>query len=396
MGRPKVACLATVDMSIRFLLLRQLQYLQAAGYDVIAVCKDGPYVNQIIESGIPVKTFSMSRRVTSVEDVVALRKLTHMLRDQRFDIVHTHTPKAGLLGRIAGKLAGVPHIVHTDFGLYFLNMDPVRRRLFIWLERLAGRCCDVMLFEDNQALTYAIHEKLCRRDQAHWIGGGINLKEFNRGRFSEADIQAKRLELGLPLRSVVVGIVARLVREKGYCEFFNAAQMILKVKPDTRFLVVGPDDPEKHDAITPAWVQERYGLSKEIVFAGVQYEMPITYAAMDVFTLPTHRDSWPRSPMEAAAMGLPAVVSNLPGVAPMVEQGKTGYAVPVGDSARLASAVLEIIGNRDSAREMGDNARHFAETRYDEQKVFQRVEDIYGSILGGTESISLPSGPNIV
>jgi len=100
--------------------------------------------------------------------------------------------------------------------------------------------------------------------------------------------------------------------------------------------------------------------------------------------------------MEAAAMGLPAVVSNLPGVAPMVEQGKTGYAVPVGDSARLASAVLEIIGNRDSAREMGDNARHFAETRYDEQKVFQRVEDIYGSILGGTESISLPSGPNIV
>lgn len=381
MRRPKIACLATVDMSIRFLLLRQLLYLQSAGYDIVAICGDGPYVSQIIEHGIPVITVPISRRITLIQDVDALHKLTRIFRRERFDLVHTHTPKAGLLGRIAGRLAGVPHVIHTDLGLYFQNMNPAARRMFIWLERLAGRFCDVMLFEDDKAMAFAIQERLCTLDQAKWIGGGINLSEFNRRRFSESEIQAKKLEIGFPLDSIVIGIVARLVREKGYCEFFEAARMILNKRPDARFLVVGSIDYEKPDAITPEWVQQRYELTKEAVFAGVQFEMPITYAVMDVFVLPTHRDSWPRSPMEAAAMELPVVVSDLPGVAPLVEQSVTGYIARVGDSAMLASLVLEIVASTDSARKMGKAGRQLAEARFDEQKVFQRVEGIYRARL---------------
>jgi len=234
-------------------------------------------------------------------------------------------------------------------------------------------------------MALAIQERLCRPDQARWIGGGIDLSEFNRRRFSEAEIQAKKLELGLPPDSVVIGIVARLVREKGYCEFFEAARTILGQRPDARFLVVGPSDDEKPDAITPAWVQQQYGLANEVLFAGVQFEMPIIYAVMDVFVLPTHRDSWPRSPMEAAAMELPVVVSDLPGVAPMVEQGVTGYAVPIGDSAQLASAILELIKSPQKARQMGEAGRRLAEARFDEQKVFRRVEDVYRALLSAEE-----------
>ena len=157
--------------------------------------------------------------------------------------------------------------------------------------------------------------------------------------------------------------------------------MILNKRPDARFLVVGPTDPEKSDAITPAWAQQRYGLAKEVVFAGVQFEMPIIYAVMDVFALPTHRDSWPRSPMEAAAMELPIVVSDLPGVVPLVEQGVTGYIAPIGDSARLASLVLEIVASPDRAREMGKAGRQLTEARFDEHKVFQRVNEIYRALF---------------
>ncbi|MDA8174105.1 MAG: glycosyltransferase family 4 protein [Nitrospiraceae bacterium] len=373
----KIACLATADISIRFLLLRQLKYMQAAGYDVTAICADGPYVNQITANGIPVITLNMSRGVTSINDLKCISGLINIFRRERFDVVHTHTPKAGVLGRIAGKLAGVPFVAHTDLGLYFLNMHPLKRRVFIWMERFAGGLCDVMLFEDEKAMEFALQERLCRAGKARWIGGGIDLTEFHRKRIKAADIKAKKAELGLPQESVVIGMVARLVKEKGYCEFFEAARMILKQRPDVRFLAVGPVDYEKKDAITPEWVRQKYGLNEEIAFAGVRLDMPAVYAAMDAFVLPTHRDSWPRSPMEAAAMELPVVLSDLPGVAPMVTHGSTGYTVPVGNSSRLADAVLQIIQNPGEARAMGLAGRRLAEARFDERKVFRRVADNY-------------------
>ncbi|MDA8156392.1 MAG: glycosyltransferase family 4 protein [Actinomycetota bacterium] len=373
----KIACLATADISIRFLLLRQLKYMKAAGYEVTAICSDGPYVNQITANGIPVITLNMSRGISSIGDLKCISGLVNIFRRERFDVVHTHTPKAGVLGRIAGKLAGVPFVAHTDFGLYFLNMHPLKRHFFIWMERFAGGLCDCMLFEDEKAMEFALQERLCAAGKARWIGGGIDLTEFDRKRLKGTDIKAKKAELGLPPESIVIGIVARLVKEKGYCEFFEMAKMILKQRPDARFLAVGPVDYEKNDAITPEWVRKKYGLHKEIAFAGVQLDMPAVYAAMDVFVLPTHRDSWPRAPMEAAAMELPVVLSDLPGVAPMVMHGSSGYKVPVGNPLRLSEAVLQIIQNPGGAKAMGLAGRRLAEERFDERKVFRRVADNY-------------------
>jgi glycosyltransferase involved in cell wall biosynthesis len=178
----------------------------------------------------------------------------------------------------------------------------------------------------------------------------------------------------------VVGFVGRLVQEKGILDLLDAAKKVLTTIPNAQFLIVGPYDEEKPDALRPD-VAARYGVSKQCHFLGMRHDMPELYALMDVLVLPSYREGFPRAPMEASAMGVPAVVTDIRGCREAVEHGVNGLLFPVGDSEALADAVLQLLRDDERRKAMGAAGRKMAEERFDEQKVFDRVLIEYERLL---------------
>jgi glycosyltransferase involved in cell wall biosynthesis len=384
MNRPKVGHVTTVDISLRYLLLNQLCSLQRDGYQVLGISMPGSDVPTVEAAGIHHLSVSMTRSITPVKDWVSLWRLYAVMRRERFTIVHTHNPKPSLLGQLAARMAGVPIVVNTVHGFYFHDhMHPAWRRFYIFLERIAAFCSDVVLFQNKEDMLTAIRERVCTPHKARHLGNGIDLVQFNLDRFSAQDAVLYKQRLGIPAEAPVVGFVGRLTaKRKGFLDFLRAGALVLEYCPDVRFLVVGEADREKSDAVDPSIAVE-YGIATRCLLLGNRpnEELPILYKSMSVLVLPSLFEGIPRVVMEASAMGVPSVVTDVKGNREAVEHGRNGLLVPLGDVQALANAIIHVLTNREDAHRMGEEGRRIALERFDEQLVFEKVKAEYARLL---------------
>jgi glycosyltransferase involved in cell wall biosynthesis len=377
----KVAHVATVDLSLRFLLLNQLESLREAGYAVTGISSEGSHVSSLADRGIRHIAVPMTRSITPIADLTALWRLYRIMRTERFTIVHCHTPKAELLGQLAARLAHVPVIVDTFRGIYEPpGSGRFQRWLIARLSHVAASCAHLVLFQSREALNGMRRQEVCQADRLAFLGNGIDVREFDRRRLNPFQLNALRKDLRLDSRKPVVGFVGRLVQEKGLVELFRAMNLVRAVVPDAQLLVVGQTDTDKPDAITTD-MASRFGLHGACVFAGLRTDMPAVYGLMDVFVLPSHREGFPRVPMEAASMGLPCVVTNIPGCREVVEHGRNGLLVPVGEPVALADAIASLLTNRELSKRMGQAGRQKAVESFDEERVFATVKAVYARLL---------------
>ncbi len=380
----KVGHITTIDMSLRYLLLNQLQSLQEAGYQITGVSSSGPDVPLIEAAGIPHVAVPISRNLTPLADLVSLLRLYRLMRQHNFTIVHTHNPKPGLLGQIAARMARTPIVINTLHGLYLHDaMHPAVRRFYITLEKIAARCSDAILSQNKEDMETALREQICPPERIRHLGNGIDLDRFNPSRVSEAEIRHKRLELGVAADEVVVGYVGRLAaRRKGIADLMTAGQLLIARHPKTRFLIVGAADPGKSDAVEPSYAA-RYGLAQHCLFPGYLPNeiLPAFYGLMDVFVLPSLYEGFPRAIMEASAMGVPVVATDVKGNREAVQDGITGFLVPYGHPQQLAAAIDRILGDPDLARQLGEAGRRLAVERFDERSVFATVRAEYVRLL---------------
>jgi glycosyltransferase involved in cell wall biosynthesis len=263
--------------------------------------------------------------------------------------------------------------VNTVHGLYATEDDPLAKRMVVYsLEGIAARCSDAELFQNPEDL--ALMQRLHLARHARLLGNGVDLARFDPARCSATERAEVRRELGIEDDAVVVGTVGRLVAEKGYPELFAAMERL----PDRyRLVVVGGEDPEKSDSLpVDTTVRAR---ASGVRFLGHRDDVERLYAAMDVFVLASHREGFPRAAMEASAMGLPVVATDVRGCREVVEAGVTGELVPVQDPEALARALLGFADpwRRDS---FGSAARHRARTEFDERRVVEIVLDTYREV----------------
>jgi len=377
----KVCQVATVDSSIRFLLLNQIKNLQREGYEISAVCSPGKWIKEIEENGIKVKTIEMKRKISPISDLIALIRLIFFFKREKFDIVHTHTPKAGFLGQLAAKIAGVPIIISTVHGFYFQKNDPwLKRKFFILIEKIAANFSDLIFSINKEDIETAIKEKICNPNLIRYSGDGIDLSRFNPERFSQEFIENKKRELGINPSKKVIGIVARLVREKGYLELFEAFKKVLEKFPSTLLLIIGPEEPEKKDKIDPEIIKN-YNLRKNVIFLGERTDVDEIYPLMDVFTLPSHREGLGFSILEASAMEIPVIATNIRGCREAVDNGKTGILVPVKNPQKLAEAIIYLLKNPKRAKEMGKAGREKVKREFNEVLVFDRIKIEYQKLI---------------
>jgi glycosyltransferase involved in cell wall biosynthesis len=381
MLRLKVAHITTIDLSLRYLLLNQLSSLQQSGYEVTGVSATGPDVAVLEASGIRHIAIPMTRSFTPWADLISLWHLYRLMRRERFTIVHTHTPKPGLLGQVAARLAGVPIVVNTLHGFFFHeHLRPAARRFYIALEKIAARCSDVILSQNSEDIETAVREGICSPSSIKYLGNGIDIQRFDRSQINLRDLDQKRRELGLASDTPVIGFVGRLVAEKGILELFQAMQIVVRHIPAVRLLLVGPFDTEKPDAVNPMIARD-YGLSDICVFTGIRQDMADLYALMNVLVLPSHREGFPRAPMEASAMGVPAVVTDIRGCREAVEHDRNGLIVHLHDSQALAEAIIELLADPKRTSRMGNAGRQMALERFDERILFDKVQAEYRRLL---------------
>lgn len=377
----KICHIANADKVVNFLLLPQLKFLKKAGHEVYAVCSFGRWEEEIKRQGINIKNIKIKREISPFSDLVTLFRLFFYFKKERFDIVHTHTPKIGLLGQLAAKMAGVPVIVNTIHGLYFQNTSSIlKRQFFILMEKIAALCSDLIFSQSKEDVDTVIKERIAKKEKIQYLGNGIDVEKFSCERFLNEFIQKKKEELKIPTGYKVVGVVARLVKEKGYLDLFKAFQQILKDFPKTILLVVGAKEPEKKDAVNPDVVRD-FGIEKNVLFLGERMDVDEIYPLMDVFVLPSYREGMPRSVLEAMAEKRPIVATNIRGCREEVDDGENGILVPVNDFQKLSKAIAFVFKNYDKARVMGMSARVKVEKSFNENIVFDKIITGYDEVV---------------
>lgn len=379
--RPLLIHLTTTDISLALLLQPQLEAFADAGYDVIGMSAPGPYVEGLTQDGIhhePVAHFT--RRMAPHHDALALAELRRAFRRLRPDIVHTHNPKPGVLGRLAARGARVPAVINTVHGLYALPSDRAARRWIVYgLERAAAKCSDAELVQNVEDIP-VLHHLGIRAPKVRLLGNGIDLSRFDAsaGRQVRA---ATRAELGIDHDTIVVGAVGRLVAEKGYRELFAAARALKITTPKVLMLVVGPADTDKHDAITSTELSEATATGA-VRFLGERRDVERLYAVMDVFIIASWREGFSRSGMEAAAMGLPVIATDVRGCRQVVDHERTGLLIPLRDPAAIADAVRRLASDPDLRRKMGAAGVDMARREFDQQRVIDITLATYDEVLG--------------
>ena len=319
------------------------------------------------------------REVSPVADAAALAALVRLLGRERRTaegplVVHTHSSKAGALGRLAARLAGVRHVVHTIHGYAFHAWQPkVVRRLYQTIERVASRFADalVAVAEENRRTGIALG--LFPPERCEVIAGGIDVAAFRRP--PEARERA-RAALGLPADSGVVGMVACLKPQKAPEDFVAMAARVRAAVPGTRFLIAG--DGERRAAVEAA--ARAAGLDGDLRLLGWRRDVPDILAALDVLVLTSRWEGLPLVFPQAMAAGRPVVATNVNGAPEAVREGVTGYLVPPGDVEALADRVIDLLRNPDRRRAMGEAARSAA-AAFDVDAMTRRYEALYERLV---------------
>ncbi|MDQ3030796.1 MAG: glycosyltransferase family 4 protein [Myxococcota bacterium] len=339
----RVLHVTTVPTSLMF-LDGQSSFMREHGVVLFAISSPGNDLDawgnreQVSTFGVP-----MARQITPFSDLVALARIIGVIRKVRPHIVHSHTPKGGLLGTLAAAVCAVPTRIYHLRGLPLTTARGIRRVLLATTERIASGAATQVLCVSRSLREVAITERLCAADRINVLeagsGNGVDAAErFNPERLPSGTRNETRRGLQIDDDALVIGFVGRLVRDKGIGELVEAwARVRGELPASARLLVVGPY--EERDPVA-GYVRDALERDPTVVRVDFTRDTPVLYAAMDVVVLPTYREGFPNVPLEAAAMGLPVIATRIPGCIDAVDDGETGTLVPVRDVEALASAML--------------------------------------------------------
>jgi glycosyltransferase involved in cell wall biosynthesis len=312
---------------------------------------------------------TLRREISPLADLRTLVTLIRTFRSFRPDIVHTNMAKAGLLGRVAAKIAGVPVIIHTYHGNVFRGyFDPFRSSAFLFLERSLGLITTRVITLSARQTTEIASRGVAQRSKIDEIPIGLDLRPFR-----DAKVGALRRELAVGTETPLVGIVARLVPIKAVHIFIEAAALIAADRPDARFVVVG-DGPDRADLER---LTRDLGLAERCAFLGWRADLPDIYADLDVVVLCSLNEGLPVSIIEAMAAGRSVVATAVGGVPDLVRDGETGSLVGPEDPAAIASAVVVLLADRDLRARYGEAAWARVHPKHETTTLISAITRLY-------------------
>lgn len=393
--RPRILIVGGPDVHKRIGLMTALKdefRLSAAGSDMMLV-------DRFASAGFPFFYYPLVRGSTPVADLRAARCLQRLFRLYEPDIVHAFASKPCVWGRIAARASGVPIIVGTVPGRGSLYADDdfkhrVNRKIYERLQQVACRCSHVTIFQNDEDRDYFVDAGLVRPETSRIIlGSGIRTNVYNLTEVPRSKIERFRAEVGFSNDTLVVTMVSRIIRAKGVMEFAEAARIVQEKFEKVRFLLVGPHDERSVDRLIQP---ELKYLSHRVDWIGERRDVPVILAASNIFVLPTYNfEGIPRVLLEAAAMELPLVASDVPGCSEVVRSGRNGILVPPRDVQKLAGAITTLVRKPRLRRTYGAEARKLAVKDFELEVVARETASVYRSLLPGRASPRAENGPSM-
>jgi glycosyltransferase involved in cell wall biosynthesis len=339
--------------------------------------REGELLTQARETARLLIVPEMGRSINPLSDLIAFWKIYKLIKAGRYQIVHTHASKAGVLGRLAARLAGTPIIVHTLHSLVFHDYQPWIVNRAWWLaKKICAPVTDFYISVSDVISEKAIAAGIAKPEKFRTIYSGMELDWFLNAKF---DAEKVKREFGIPLDAPVVGKIARLFPLKGHDQLMDAAPAIVKQIPNVRFLLIG-------DGILHEHLKERakkYGILDNFVFAGLieRTRIPEMISAMDVVVHTSLREGLARVLPQALAMGKPCVSFDIDGAREVVINDETGYLVKAFDSAGLADGVIRLLESEELRMQFGENGRRHVDPNFRAEKMVADISDVYQRLL---------------
>jgi glycosyltransferase involved in cell wall biosynthesis len=372
----KLCRVVTVPQTFQTLLREQLRCIAAHDIELTLVCSPGPELDGVArEVAARAVGIAMERQPAPVADLRSLFKVARFLSQSRFDIVHSSTPKAGLLTALAGILARAPIRVHTFTGQPWVELAGLKRRIPRECDRITAKLATQCYADSPSQRDFLVAEGLVAPDKIAVIGAGsisgVDLQRFSLKTWGGDTARQTRRELGIPSDALVIVFVGRVTKDKGIVELLAAFEIVAKSNPAVHLLLVGPFEPERDPL--PAETLGRLKSHPRIHGVGYTDTPEKFLAAGDIFCLPSYREGFGSVVVEAAAMELPAVVTRVTGLVDAVVEGVTGLIVPPKNVERLAEALRTLVGSKELRRSLGQAARQRVVRSFDARLINEAV-----------------------
>lgn len=380
---PKLIRVTTVPISLKLLLAGQMKYMKEAGWDVLMVSADGKEINEVEKGeGCAHYTIPFTRKITPVHDMVCLWKLYSLFKKEKPDIVHSHTPKAGLLSMWAAKLAGVKVRIHTVAGLPYMVAEKQKKSLLVQMEKSTYASATEVWPNSNSLREFIIKEGLAEPEKLKVIGegssNGIDLKKFNRNSLKENHLVAATMRIMPSDNDFIILAIGRLVKDKGIEELVQAF-VSSKLADRAKLVLLG------------SFEQDLNPLDQDVVrkiqdhprIVQIEWTDHVAHylALADVLVHASHREGFPNVLLEAGAMQVPIICSDIIGNLDIVTNKKTGLVFPVKKTDVLKDALEFAYVKRDFMQSLADNLFEEVTTKYERQNIHHLILEEYNKYV---------------
>ncbi len=354
-SKPKIAVIVSTPLTVRFFLVNHLEEMVKYYSVVLFTSNVQLELLDVIHDEVDIRTIPIRRKINFISDVIVLFQLFFIFRRERYVLVHSVSPKAGLLGMISARLAFVPHRIHTFTGQVWVTSHGVKRWLLKFADKVISICATMVLVDSNSQREFLIEQNVVQRKFSKVLGSG-SISGVDLSRF-RSNLRVRRLirkDLQISDTSVVILYLGRLKRDKGVLELARAYTLIANQVPNISLIIVGPDEENMLSKLSEILIKHIKTVRIKTNFTS---EAESFMQAADIFCLPSYREGFGSVIIEAAACGIPSVASKIYGLSDAVEDFSTGILVEPGNIEKLSNALLLLVKDEELRRALGLSAQ---------------------------------------
>ncbi|ANU20073.1 hypothetical protein BBI15_07520 [Planococcus plakortidis] len=385
-SRPvKILQVCAIDFSVDRLLKPLIKESMKQGYEVHNACADTGLFQQLKAEGLTMINMPIERKISPISNLKTIRAFASLMKKEKYDIVHVHTPVAALLARVAAKMVGQKNVVYTAHGFYFHDdMSPKVYKMFYEIEKHAARrMTDWLLLQSIEDYQLAINDRFCSKERTIHLSNGVDIwTKFNR---EIVEVSTLRKEVGIAEQDIVFTFIGRLVREKGVFELLHAFNRLHKENPKVKLVLIGGLLDSERDQESFAELQKLLA-SPGVLHLGFRNDTAELLSISDAFVLPSHREGLPRSIIEAMGMNLPIIASNIRGCREEVFPNRNGFLFEKENIEELYNSMKMMADDGDLRKSFSKESRKIAEELFDEQKVLAKQIELFNTL---TEEVGL-------
>lgn len=382
MNQQKLIRITTVPISLKLLLKGQLRFMSENGFEVIGVSSNGEQLYEVKnEEDVRVEALEMTRTISPVKDLNALWSFYKLCKKEKPLIVHSHTPKAGIVGMLGAKLAGVPIRLHTVAGLPLMEATGVKRKVLDFVEKLTYACATKVYPISYGMESFILENSLTKKRKvkvlANGSSNGIDSQFFKSENILEKDKSELKKRLKIKENDLVIIFVGRLTGDKGINELITAFKKL--TLSDVKLLLVGPFESEL-DPLQSSILKE-IDLNTDIISVGYQKDVRPYLGISDFMVFPSYREGFGNVVAQAGLMDLPCIVSNITGCNEIIKDAVNGIIVPVKNTEALQQAMEKMITDKPFYEKLKTNARAMIKSRYEQKVVWNALLEEYSSLI---------------